>query len=405
MQYKTPEDAGFSSEKIAEAKKMYDTLGSSAFMVIYDGNVLISWGDIERRFMCHSIRKSFLSAMYGVHAKKGDVDLNKTIKELQITDNIPLNEIEETATVKDLLKARSGIYLSAAYETPKMKEMRPKRGSHTPNTFWYYNNWDFNVLAAIYQRETGKDIFIDFNLLFAKPLQMQDYRETDGYYHVEPENSIYPAYPFRMSTRDMARFGLLFLRNGKWNNKQIVSANWIRESTASYSDAGNGGGYGYLWWTNGYEGMLDFYSARGAGGHVIGIVPSKNIVFVHRVDTYKDKSVAYNDAFKLAKMILAAHVFGAKKNPQLISLSETKENVKPIQINRDILKKYINTYKIDNKYFSIVEYKDGLMLVDPTNGRFRIFPVLETKFYIEDIEQYLTFELNNEGIPAKIIFE
>ena len=59
--------------------------------------------------------------------------------------------------------------------------------------------------------------------------------------------------PFRMTARDMARFGLLYLRNGKWRDQQVIPAQWVRESTTAYSVADgnardNYSGYGYLWW-------------------------------------------------------------------------------------------------------------------------------------------------------------
>ena len=79
---------------------------------------------------------------------------------LGIDDNAPsLSPTEKTATVADLLKARSGVYHAALYETPGMARLRPARGSHPPGTFWYYNNWDFNALGTIYERGTGAQIF------------------------------------------------------------------------------------------------------------------------------------------------------------------------------------------------------------------------------------------------------
>lgn len=70
--------------------------------------------------------------------------------ELGIDDNEPrLTDEEKRATVHDLLKARSGVYHPALYETARMKEKRPPRHSHASGTFWYYNNWDFNVLGTI----------------------------------------------------------------------------------------------------------------------------------------------------------------------------------------------------------------------------------------------------------------
>jgi CubicO group peptidase (beta-lactamase class C family) len=130
--------------------------------------------------MCHSIRKSLLSALYGIAVEKGDIDIDETIGSIGIDDTSPLTETEKSARVSDLLKARSGVYLPAAYETSSMKEDRPQRGSHEPGTHWYCNNWDFNTLATIYNRKTSNDLFKAFENQIAVPTQMQDFelRET-----------------------------------------------------------------------------------------------------------------------------------------------------------------------------------------------------------------------------------
>ena len=71
-------------------------------------------------------------------------------------------------------------FSSDACESLDMRAARPIRGSHDPGTFWYYNNWDFNVLGTIFRQETGADIFEDFKKQFAVPLQMEDFRVTLG---------------------------------------------------------------------------------------------------------------------------------------------------------------------------------------------------------------------------------
>ena len=77
---------------------------------------------------------------------------------------------------------------------------------------------------------------------------MEDFRPTDGHYHHGPE-SRHPVYKLRMSARDLARVGLLYLRGGRWGAKQIVPEDWVHESTRVHSDLGGGQGYGYLWWS------------------------------------------------------------------------------------------------------------------------------------------------------------
>ena len=288
----TPEQLGWSSEKLAKAREYLERLGSAAVMIVDGGVVVDAWGDITRTYQCHSMRKSLLSALYGIYVASGRIDISKTLKELGIDDYTPLTEAEKQATVADLLKARSGVYIPAAGEVPGMKAMRPERGSNAPGTFWYYNNWDFNALGTIFDQETGEDsIYQAFKTRIADPIGMQDYAVEDLQYGYEPY-SVHPYYGFRMSTRDLARFGLLFLHEGRWRGEQIVSADWVRDSTASHSERGTDSGYGYMWWTGVNGGLFpnvqvkehSFY-ASGYRGHRLIVIPYRNLVIVHRVNT------------------------------------------------------------------------------------------------------------------------
>ncbi len=86
MRYEDVEQAGFDVAKLAAAQETWEGLPSSAFMVIADGAVVAAWGEVERRFMCHSVRKSFLSALYGIYWDRGEIELNKTLTDLGIVD-------------------------------------------------------------------------------------------------------------------------------------------------------------------------------------------------------------------------------------------------------------------------------------------------------------------------------
>ncbi len=401
-QYRTPEEAGWSSQKLEQAKRLYDSLDAAAFMVVYDGKVLVSWGDVERRFMCHSVRKSLLSALYGTHVDDRSIDLTKTLAELNIDDKSPLTATEKQATIRDLLKARSGVYHPAAYETQSMKARRPNRGSHLRDTFWYYNNWDFNALGTIFEQETGTDIFEDFKNRIADPLQMEDYRLIDGYHHLEAEHSIHPAYPFKMSARDMARFGLLYLREGKWNGKQIISKEWIKESTASYSDAGNRGGYGYLWWISGEFKDLGMYSAYGVGTQIISVLPAANLVIVQRVNTYEGRRAAPSK--ELFRLTVDAKVSEPEPDPELIPLQNSPSYVRPetIEVDPNVLDKYVKEYPLGDTTMSVSRIDGKLLLDSPMFGKFRLLPVSETKFVVEDVEQYAVFEFGDDEMPFRL---
>jgi CubicO group peptidase (beta-lactamase class C family) len=201
------------------------------------------------------------------------------------------------------------VYHPAAAEAPSMKAARPARHSHAPGTFWYYNNWDFNVLGSILEQETGKKMFEELKSRIADPIGMEDFDISDCHYQLE-SLSIHPAYPFRMSARDMARFGLLFLQKGLWNGQRIISEEWIQESTTPYSDAGSGMGYGYMWWITGDKVLTNLedgsYFASGYNGHFIFVIPDLDVVVVHRVNTDIDHVVTSPEFFYLLGLIIDA---------------------------------------------------------------------------------------------------
>src|SRR5439155_23599535 len=94
-------------------------IGSTAVMIVHHGSVVAEWGDTAAKTQLASVRKSLLSALFGIAVERKQISLNQPIGELGIDDNEPsLTAEEKTATVRDLLQARSGIYHPALYETP-----------------------------------------------------------------------------------------------------------------------------------------------------------------------------------------------------------------------------------------------------------------------------------------------
>jgi ankyrin repeat protein len=292
-----PEALGWSSEKLQLAKEQFEKIGSAAVVIVVDGLILDEWGDTSRHFRAHSIRKSLLNAIFGIHVHEGHIDLETTLDELGIDDNEPLTASEKQATIRHLLKGRSGIYLPALYLGGSFDN--PPRGSHLPGTFFHYNNWDFNVLGTIFEQETGTKLFEEFKRRIADPLHMEDFSVEDCTYfrgsHGDNVNTRFPAYPFRISARDLARFGLLYLRNGQWSGRQIVPAKWIKESWTPYSVYyGTKTLYGYTNWRMYLKGKLlpgglrlkdNVYWTSGINVHRLYIVPWVNLVVVHRVNS------------------------------------------------------------------------------------------------------------------------
>ena len=293
--------SGWSSEKLAEARRYFDGLADGSAVVIEHGRVVVEWGDPAKRVKLSSVRKSFLSALYGIHVRAGRLNLSKTLAQLGIDDQPPLTTAEKAATLRMVLQARSGVYHPYVGGLLADREAMPPRGSHPPGSFWSYNNWDFNVLGTVFEQQLHLKIATEFQNRIAAPIQMQDFRVEDMHYFggttktASVEQSIHPAYHFSMTARDMARFGYLFLRAGTWNGRQLIPADWVTESTTSHSDTGGGGGYGYLWWVNGFPGVsVANYSARGALGKYIIVVPERDLVVVYQNHTeFPDDAAAY----------------------------------------------------------------------------------------------------------------
>ena len=283
---------------MAAIEKRVAGIGSAAFMIVTRGNVVAAWGDTGRTFWSHSVRKSLLSALIGQAVAEGKIDTARTLAELGIDEkNAPLTAEERRARVLDLLKARSGVYLPAAAEMDAMRNARPPRGSHPPGTFWYYNNWDFNVLGTVFRQATGEDLFQAFDRRIARPIGMQDYRPEEGEYGLE-ELSEHPAFGFRISARDLARFGLLYLHRGRWAGRQLIPEGWVDASVRSYSKTGEQGsltsksGYGYMWWIQvNAQAHPELrlpdgsFTASGNGGQRLTVIPQIDTLVVNLMNT------------------------------------------------------------------------------------------------------------------------
>jgi CubicO group peptidase (beta-lactamase class C family) len=276
-------------------------------LVVVQGRVIFSYGDITHTSKVASVRKSVLAMLYGNYVASGKIDLTKTVKQLGLDDKQPFLPSEEQVTLEQLLAARSGIYLPTG--SFGQKDYMPPRGSEQPGAHYVYNNWDFDAAGVAFEKQTGRDIYDALQTDLAVPLGMQDYAAGRQKKEYTPE-SLHGEYVMRLSTRDMARLGLLMLDNGKWNDKQIIPADWVRRTTTlvtpfrdiNPSFLRNYGeperwGYGLLWWVwdepafpgPSYTGFMQgAYTAAGTGGTYITVLPAEDMVVVNQVDIDKN---------------------------------------------------------------------------------------------------------------------
>ncbi len=252
---------------------------------------------------------------------------------------------------------------------------------------------------------------------------MEDFRLQDTFYQYERSLSIHPAYAFRMSARDMARFGQLFLQEGRWEGKQIVPIGWVKESTASYSHVRQGIGYGYMWWNYARGGFdkdtpykklnqYDKFAATGTGGQWILVVPGADIVIVHRGDTDNNRRVSGRDIWILAEMIFNARVSEAKANPELTDLHPIptqntfpvpKEH-KEIELKPEILKSYEGEYELEpNAIITIRRYGNVLAGSLTGQGEADFFPETESHFFAKVGDFQITFVRDEKGEVTHLI--
>lgn len=298
-----PDEWGWSTEGLADARAYFDGLESAAVMVVHRGVPIAAWGDVAARYNGQSIRKAMLGALLGQEVEAGRLDLEATLAELGIDEaSNPLTPEEKGARVLDLLQTRGGIYLPALYEAPSWKRYKPERGSHAPGEAWFYSNWGFNALGTIFERASDSSIEQEFERRLAEPIGMQDFRRRDLHYltrdslteRFQKNDSEHRAYVFMVSTRDLARFGLLYLSGGGWDGEQVVPAGWVERSTSDHvatHEAFDGDRWGYLWWISPPDSTLGrtvghtVFKATGGRGHKLVVVPELDLVVVHRLAT------------------------------------------------------------------------------------------------------------------------
>lgn len=298
-----PRAAGYSARRLAALRAWLATGDTAAMTIVVGGRQIFEYGDVALVSKVASVRKSILAILYGPYVADGTVDLRKTVVQIGLQEKEPFLPIEEHATLEHLLTARSGVYLPSGNHDLDMQT--PRRGSKAPGTYHDYSNWDFNAAGTAFEKLTGKSIYDALEGDLARPIGMQDFDRAKQQ-KVTSTDSVHPEYVMRLSTRDLARVGLLMSRGGRWGERQVVPSQWCRHITtlvtpfdrvnpAGLSVRGrfDRWGYGLMWWVweepigpgGATTGPLQgAYTAQGAGGQYVTVLPALDMVVTHKVD-------------------------------------------------------------------------------------------------------------------------
>jgi CubicO group peptidase (beta-lactamase class C family) len=243
-----------------------------------------------------SITKSIISALIGIAI---DAKYIKNIEQ-KVLDFFPEYVLDAADRQKQEITIRHLLTMTAPYPFEDWEEPLDKMCKE-PDWIKYtlamlgqsgsigtfkYSTAGAHLLSSILIRSTGKSAREFANEHLFKPIGMKeipDYEMTsfgfDDLFGSNVKGWVYDphgistgGWGLTLSPRDMARFGLLYLNRGIWNNNQIISKSWIDESTAM-----NPNNYGYLWWLR-EEADVFAYLALGDGGNVICCIPELDLV-------------------------------------------------------------------------------------------------------------------------------
>ena len=280
----TPERQGISSADILDfvesADKQIDMMNS--FMFVRHGYVVAEgwWApyDAVTPHVLYSLSKSFTSTAVGFAISEGKVSLDDEVLKY-FPDDAPAEPSVnlKAMRVRDLLRMATGNVAEASF-TPNnvwTKAFLAQPVPFKPGTHFLYNSPATYMLSAIVQKATGMTV-----LDYLKPRLFEPLGIDGPTWVMSPQGVTAGAYGLSLRTEDIARFGQLYLKKGKWKGKQLVPAQWIEEATARQTSNGSSPnsdwdqGYGYQFWRSRHN----TYRGDGAFGQYCMVMPEYDAV-------------------------------------------------------------------------------------------------------------------------------
>ena len=302
-----PETFFFEGEE-KNLQECLDYFWSDGMIVLHKNEMVYEnyWlGNNEnKRHISWSVAKSFISALVGIAYEEGLID--------SLYDPVTkyLDDFKETGyddvTIKDILQMSSGVLFNEDYADYDSDINRFGRAVATgtsmrdfsktltrerePGTYMHYVSINTQVLGFLLQEVTNKSISQYLYDKIWNPLGMED----SAYFILDDVKDEFALGGLNATLRDYAKFGLLYLQNGRWNDNQIISKQWIEDSHSTdgihlvpgeRETSSNPWGYGYQWWVPGFPDTD--YTASGVYNQYIYIDPLSEIVIAKTSSNYK----------------------------------------------------------------------------------------------------------------------
>ncbi len=310
-QFDTPENHNMDPEVFEALHEALTGSGIHSVVTVKDGVIIDEYYedryDENSLFGIHSASKSFTGALIGIAINEGYIDnvddlLSKYLPQVLEQED----EGKQGLTLRHLLTHTSGLeWYEWGGGYSNWNEFRSSENwvdyilgrelIYEPGTVFNYSTGNTHLLSAVLEAATGMTQEEYCRAHLFDPMGISE----DAHWGTDPQGVADGGNGLFISARDAAKFGQLFLNNGNWNGEQLITEEWVEESTsAKNSGAGDStGSYGYQWWvrsftTGGYNtyatpyttASYDTYFAFGYAGQFIFVVPELDLVVVFTSD-------------------------------------------------------------------------------------------------------------------------
>jgi len=331
----SPESQGMDSDLLLDLLDAIwsHKLGINGLLIIRNGYIVLEANgyayDATDKRNIYSCSKSVSSALIGIALDQGHVEsVHQPILEF-FPKKIPQKQrdLKHDITLQHLLTMSTGLKCrdSYLYQWRGLHQMEARSDwvqffldlplVEEPGTRFEYCNANSFLLSAIVQQQTHMN-----TLEFAKQNLFEPLGITDVSWPSNPQGITLGYSQLHLQPRDMAKIGYLYLHQGNWDKKQLISSQWIRESTRKHVAATWIADYGYQWWVI----KPGVFTALGHDGQYIIVVPEKNIVVVFT------SSLIAKDTWGPMGLLFAYILPAAKSPPPLSQNSDVCKTLESV---------------------------------------------------------------------------
>ncbi len=292
----SPDDLGWNNQEISNLLDFLDSNNTRAFIILQDGKIAIEayFGNnilgtspfgVNTQWYWASAGKALTSTLVGIAQNDGDLQIDQPTSDFLGEGWTSLEPDEENLiTLRHQLTMTTGLDYNVSdldCTLPSCLEYKDDAGEQ-----WYYHNAPYTLLEEVVESATG----IDYNTYTDQKIESAT--GMNGNWIMLDYNNVYWS-----SARDMARFGLLILNKGKWENTPVLDdLTYFEEMTNTSQDLNPS--YGYLWWLNGKSSIIspglpfsfdiplsehapsDLFAGMGKNAQFVEVIPSRNMVVI-----------------------------------------------------------------------------------------------------------------------------